>query len=131
MSEMRDVLYNPPEGSLPILLAGLDAYGPFYRIAPAGSVNGYGFIAAQKHLDAGENVARAVLAGFVQSAMEAACGGETISLNYEFLGNARAGERIEAHVETVRHTRSLAFLGSRVTADGRAVLTADGLIARA
>jgi len=127
---MRDVLYNPPEGSLPILLVGLDAYGPFYRIAANGSVNSFGFIAAQKHLHSGKNVARAVLAGFVQSAMEAAGGGETVSLNCEFLGHASAGERIEARVEVVRHTRSLAFFSANVTADGRAVLTADGLIAR-
>jgi acyl-coenzyme A thioesterase PaaI-like protein len=61
--------------------------------------------------------------------MEAAGGGETVSLNCAFLGSARAGERIEAHVEAVRRTRSLVFLSVHVTADGRAVLTADGLIA--
>ena len=77
-----------------------------------------------------KNVARAVLVAFVQAVMEAAFAGATVSLNCEFLASARAGERIEAHVELVRRTRSLVFLSANVTADGRAVLTADGLIGR-
>lgn len=112
-----------------ITFLGLDGYGPFYRLASIEPVNRFAFVAAA---DAGGRVPRAVLAGFAHAAMEAACrtGTESpnvVSLNCDFVADAKSGDCIEAQVRMVRRTRSVIFLSADLTAGGRALLTANGL----
>ena len=51
----------------------------------------------------------------------------TLRLNVDFLGMARAGEWVEGHAVLTKATRSLGFARAEVTADGRKVLTAEGV----
>jgi len=128
---MRDDLNNNSEGAEGVSLRGLDAYGPFTRYPAAGGVNRFSFVANDKHTGGQENVARAILAAFAQAAMESSATGESraviVSLGCDFVADAHAGERIEAHVRVVRRTRSLTFLTADLIAGGRILLTANGL----
>jgi len=51
----------------------------------------------------------------------------TLRLNVDFLGMVRPGEWVEGTATVTRATRSLAFARARITCDGRAVLTAEGV----
>ncbi len=115
-----------PENAEPISLAGFDAYGPFYRLPDKDGVHRFVFAASEKHKDGAGNIARAVLVGFVQGAMEAAAGA-VISLASDFVANIATGMCVEAHVKVVRRTRSLVFLTADLTAGGQVLLTANGL----
>ena len=54
--------------------------------------------------------------------------GLTVSLNGEFLGPARVGERVEARGEVTRAGRSLIFVRGLLTAEGRPMLSFSGVI---
>lgn len=51
----------------------------------------------------------------------------TLRLNVDFLGMVRAGEWVEGSAVLTKATRSLGFARAEVTADGRQVLTAEGV----
>ena len=123
---MDEVAISIPDGSERILLAGLESYGPFYRLPESGGVNRFAFWAVEKHADGAKSVAHGVLLGFTEGAMTAVAG-VIVSLSCDFGGEAEVGECIEAHVKVVRTTRSLVFLTAELTADGRIIQTANGL----
>ena len=128
-NEMRDDLNDTSEDVAHVSLRGLEAYGPFVRLPIIDGVNRFSF--AAKQADRQENVPRAVVAAFAQAAMEASVAGESraviVSLACDFVADACAGERIEAHIKVVRRTHSLIFLTADLTVGERILLTASGL----
>ena len=54
----------------------------------------------------------------------------TVSLNGEFLGPARPGERIEARGGPIQAGRSLVFVRGLLTAEGRPMLNFSGVVKR-
>ena len=115
--------------------AGLELYGPFERIVSDGTLNQFAFQAGEKHADRLGKVARGALAAFTQAAFEATAsdgepGADIVSLVCDFVGDAKAGDRIQAEVRVVRRTTSLMFLAADVTENGRIVLTANALAKR-
>ena len=128
-NEMRDDLNDTSEDVAHVSLRGLEAYGPFVRLPTIDGVNRFSF--AAKQADRQENVPRAVVAAFAQAAMEASVAGESraviVSLACDFVADACAGERVEAHVKVVRRTRSLIFLTADLAVGERILLTASGL----
>ncbi|WP_322060185.1 PaaI family thioesterase [Paraburkholderia sp. J63] len=55
--------------------------------------------------------------------------GVTASLNLEFLGSGRPGDRIEAHVTLDKMGARLRFGSCRLTVDGRCLVKASGVFA--
>ncbi len=51
----------------------------------------------------------------------------TISLNCDFIGPAKLGDRIRGTAEITRKTRSIIFISGELAVEGRPVLTATGL----
>jgi acyl-coenzyme A thioesterase PaaI-like protein len=51
----------------------------------------------------------------------------TISLNCDFVGPAKLGDRIRATANITRKTRSIVFISGELTVEGRPILTATGL----
>ncbi|MBL9098061.1 MAG: PaaI family thioesterase [Alphaproteobacteria bacterium] len=51
----------------------------------------------------------------------------TISLNCDLIGPARLGDRIRGSATITRKTRSIVFISSELTVDGKPILTATGL----
>ncbi len=84
-------------------------------------VNQFAFQAAEKHADGLGKVARGVLAAFTQAAFEATAseGANIVSLVCDYVGDAKAGDRILAEVAVVRRTMSLMFLTADITQGGR------------
>ncbi|MBU6296914.1 MAG: thioesterase family protein [Alphaproteobacteria bacterium] len=115
-----------------VAFPGFESHGPFYRLVSSDSADRYIYIADTRHTDDGGRLPRAVLAGFAHGAMEAACrsNGESptiVSLSCDFAADAQAGDRIEAQIRITRRTRSVIFLSADLTANGRVLLTANGL----
>lgn len=54
----------------------------------------------------------------------------TVSLNASFVSYAEKGDRIEARARLVRRAGTLSFLTCEITAAGRVVLTASGVMRR-
>ena len=120
---------------------GRDAFeqliGPFYATeAQDGGVR-CGFLAQDKHLNGMGAVHGGCALAFADFALfaisRAARGGlrgagVTVSLNGEFLGPARSGERVEAAGEVTRGGGSLTFVRGLCTADGRPMLAFSGVI---
>jgi uncharacterized protein (TIGR00369 family) len=51
----------------------------------------------------------------------------TISLNCDFVGPAKLGDRIRGTAKITRKTRSIVFISGELAVDGRPILTATGL----
>jgi acyl-coenzyme A thioesterase 13 len=51
----------------------------------------------------------------------------TISLNCDFVGPAKLGDRIRGAANITRKTRSIVFISGELTVEGRPILTATGL----
>ena len=51
----------------------------------------------------------------------------TISLNCDFIGPAKLGDRIRSTATITRKTRSIVFVNSELAVEGRPVLTATGI----
>jgi uncharacterized protein (TIGR00369 family) len=51
----------------------------------------------------------------------------TISLNCDFVGPAKLGDRIRGTAKITRKTRSIVFISGELTVDGRPIMTATGL----
>lgn len=51
----------------------------------------------------------------------------TISLNCDFIGPAKVGERLRGTAKITRRTRSIVFVTSELAVEGRPVLTATGI----
>jgi len=51
----------------------------------------------------------------------------TISLNCDFIGPAKLGDRIRGTAEITRKTRSVVFIGCELAVDGRIIMTATGI----
>ena len=51
----------------------------------------------------------------------------TISLNCDFIGPAKLGERIRGTAAITRKTRSIVFIGCELAVEGRTIMTATGI----
>lgn len=51
----------------------------------------------------------------------------TISLNCDLIGPAKLGDRIRGAAKISRQTRSIVFISSELSVEGRTILTATGL----
>jgi len=51
----------------------------------------------------------------------------TISLNCDFIGPAKLGERVRGVATVTRKTRSIVFVGAELAVQGRPIMTATGL----
>jgi uncharacterized protein (TIGR00369 family) len=51
----------------------------------------------------------------------------TISLNCDFVGPAKLGDRIRGTAKITRKTRSIVFISGELTVEGRTIMTATGL----
>ncbi len=51
----------------------------------------------------------------------------TISLNCDFIGPAKLGERVRGTATITRKTRSIVFIGCELTVEGRTIMTATGI----
>lgn len=120
--------------------SGRDAFeqliGPFYVTGEPGAVR-CGFMVEAKHLNGMKALHGGAMLAFADFCLfalsrEARGGrrgaGVTVSLNGEFLGPARAGERVEATGEVTRSGRSLTFVRGLATAEGRPMLSFSGVI---
>ena len=107
--------------------------GPFWRRdderGPA-----YGFLVEDHHLNGNGIVHGGMLMTFIDQAIgmvvyaaieRKPCA--TIQLNTHFLDAGRPGEFIEARAEIVRKTRSVVFTRGALTANGRLLLSAEGI----
>lgn len=110
-----------------------DLVGPFWRkITPEGPV--FGFRADQRHVNANGMVHGGMLLTFADHSLgsmvfEAVerklC--VTVTLSGDFIGPGQKGEWIEMRGEITRKTRSLVFIRGTLSADGKTLLTADGI----
>ena len=51
----------------------------------------------------------------------------TISLNCDFIGPAKLGERVRGTATITRKTRSIVFIGCELAVEGRTIMTATGI----
>ncbi len=51
----------------------------------------------------------------------------TISLNCDFIGPSKLGERVRGTAAITRKTRSIVFIGCELAVEGRPIMTATGL----
>jgi uncharacterized protein (TIGR00369 family) len=51
----------------------------------------------------------------------------TISLNCDFIGPAKVGDRIRGTAKITRRTRSIVFIGCELAVEGRTIMTATGI----
>lgn len=92
----------------------------------------------QHHLNLGGSIHGGAVMSFIDMALFAAgrCAGMsqghyvTLDLTTHFLARGRAGLPLEAHVELVRQTRSLAFLQGTVRQDGEPCYSFTGTLKR-
>ena len=135
LSQRSEGMERLLSGTQAVSFAGLEFYGPIERVITSEMVNRFVFRAAEKHADRLGKIARGVLAAFAQGVFEASvwnseAAAEIVSMVCDFVGDARAGDRIEAEVRVVRRTTSLIFLTADITENGRILLTANALARR-
>lgn len=113
-----------------------DAIGPFYSKKIDGEVV-CAFRAEPRHMNGGGGMHGGCMMSFADFALFALSSKElarspavTVSLNGEFLGPGRAGERIEARGGVTQAGRSLVFVRGMLTAEGRPMLNFSGVIKR-
>jgi uncharacterized protein (TIGR00369 family) len=126
------------EDALSIASGGFDrAIGPLSALAPddADDSARFVFIVTDKHMNAAGSVHGGMLMSFMDVAMREAARGtgeaqdvSAVSLNCDFVGPGRFGDRIEARVRVTRRTRTMVFLsGELLGPDDRTLLVATGL----
>ena len=124
-----------PDGAEDISSGGFNLFaGPFYRLADAGEVRRFAFIALDKHMNYSGTVHGGLLMTFADIAMSrtsrlstGARSCSTVALNCDFAGPGRLGDLIEIRVSVTKATRTLVFLSGQLSAGDRAVMTATGL----
>ena len=92
----------------------------------------------ERHLNLGGSIHGGAVMSFIDMALFAAgrCAGVseghyvTLDLTTHFIARGRAGLPLEAHVELVRQTRSLAFLQGVVRQDGQPCYSFTGTLKR-
>jgi uncharacterized protein (TIGR00369 family) len=111
-----------------------DMIGPVYAKRDGDTNTVFAFRAARKHTNKRDVVQGGMLVTLADHTLAIACwnaaGGSpcaTISLNTDFLAAGRDGDWIEASAEIIRLTRSLVFGRSFVHANGKLILTANGV----
>lgn len=134
---MSDRSTRLPDGAQALTASGFNQYvGPLYALPDAGEdgVKRYGFVVEDRHMNAAGTVHGGMLMSLADTAMghcaghaAGARGGSTVSLNCDFVGPARKGELVEAHVRVTRSARTIVFASAELFADGRIVLVANGL----
>jgi len=132
---MNNTATRLPEGAEDISSGGFNLFaGPFYRLADAGEMRRFAFIALEKHMNAAATVHGGLLMTFADIAMSRssrlATGARscaTVALNCDFAGAGKLGDLIEIRVRVTRKTRTLVFLTGEMSAGERALMTAVGL----
>ncbi|MBL4907888.1 MAG: PaaI family thioesterase, partial [Sneathiella sp.] len=87
----------------------------------------------ERHLNGVNYVHGGMLMSFADSALARAINHQhkircvTIKMNSEFLSPVRAGDWVEAHMEVVRKTRSIAFVRGELKVGQKTVFKADAL----
>ena len=111
---------------------GFNKYiGPIWR-APDGSE--FLFDIRDEHLNGGGAIhggmmmalADIVIGRTVRESLGGA-GALTISLNCDFIGPAKLGERVRGTAAITRKTRSIVFAGCELAVEGRTIMTATGI----
>ena len=111
-----------------------DHIGPFYY-RKAEAQWQFAFIAEPRHCNAFSTLHGGVLVTFADFSLciEAtdhysgfSCA--TVSLNTEFVAAGKSGDLVEAHTETIRRTRSLAFVRGHIHVAGSILLTCSSVI---
>jgi acyl-coenzyme A thioesterase PaaI-like protein len=124
-----------PEGAENISLRGFNLHaGPFYRLPDEGAVRRFAVIALDKHMNSVGSIHGGLLMTFADIAMSrtsrlasGARSCSTVSLSCDFIGAGRLGDLVEIRVAVTRQTRTLMFLSSRITAQERVLMAAQGL----
>ncbi len=110
--------------------------GPFYKLGEPGQDGfyRYGFVAADRHMNAAGSVHGGMLMTFMDVAMSRttrlAAGARslsTVSMSCDFVGPGRLGDLIEARVRVVRASRSFVFMSGEAVAGERPLMNATGL----
>jgi uncharacterized protein (TIGR00369 family) len=71
-------------------------------------------------------LADVVLGRSVRDALDGASA-VTISLNCDFIGPAKLGDRVRGTAKITRKTRSIVFIGCELAVEGRVIMTATGI----
>jgi len=126
-----------PEGAEEVSAGGFNLHiGPLYRLPDGedGALKRFGFVAAEKHMNSVGSVHGGMLMAFMDVAMSrtsrlisGAPRCSTVSLSVDFAGPGRLGDLIEARIRVPRRTRTMVFLTGELVADGRTLVTANGL----
>lgn len=125
----------PPEAQ-EIQVVGFNRFvGPFYRLPDLeDGRTRFAFVIAEKHMNAVGTVHGGMLMAFADVAMSqtarvgtAATGGNTVSLNCDFVGPGRLGDVVEARARVSRRARTMVFLSADLVAGDRLLLVATGL----
>lgn len=134
-SAMTSALEKLPKDAEPASTGGFNLFaGPFYRLKDDGDVRRFAFIAGDKHMNSVGSVHGGLLMTFADIAMSrtsrlatGAHSCSTVSLNCDFASAGRLGDLIEIRVRMTRQTRTLAFLSSETSANGKVLMVASGL----
>jgi acyl-coenzyme A thioesterase PaaI-like protein len=132
MSAAANIL---PEGAENISTGGFNLYaGPFYRLPDDGAARRFALVVLEKHMNGSGSVHGGLLMTFADIAMSRtsrlATGAKscsTVSLSCDFAGAGKLGDLIEIRVRVTRHTRTLIFLSSEMSAQDRVLMVAQGL----
>lgn len=135
---MAEDIFSPPAGFAPLFRTSplLEALGPFYGKG-AGADLVVGLRAQEKHMNSRGSVHGGVLAtlGDIALGYVMAFGAEpprrlvTASLSVDYMGSAKLGDWIEAHVEATRVGRTLAFANAYLTVDGGRIARVSAVFA--
>jgi uncharacterized protein (TIGR00369 family) len=138
----REIIQGEGEWADWFLVRGVDPFedlaGPFYmREEPDGTYRS-AFRVEAKHTNGSGNAHGGCLMTFADFSLFAIARAAlpdfesvTVSLNGEFVGPARLGERVESTGEVIRAGRSMVFIRGLVTADGRNALSFSGVVKKA
>ncbi|HXC55773.1 MAG TPA: PaaI family thioesterase [Rhizomicrobium sp.] len=132
---MSDVLDTLPPGAENISVGGFNLHaGPVWRLPADGEVRRFALAIAPKHMNGSGAVHGGLLMAFADISMSqtsrAVSGAKscsTVALTCDFVGPAKLGEILEAHVRATKKTRTLVFLSAEIVCAGRPVMVATGL----
>jgi uncharacterized protein (TIGR00369 family) len=126
-----------PEGAVEVSLAAFSKHiGPIWRLPDGedGSIKRFAFIVSEKHMNAAGSVHGGMLMTLADMAMgqtsrlvSGAQSCSTVSLNCDFVGPGRLGDRVDARVRVTRKSRTMVFLSAELISDDRVLLIATGL----
>lgn len=134
---MTDRPAGLPENAVEIEAVGFNHFvGPFYRLddAEGGGVRRFAFVVTDKHMNSAGSVHGGMLMTFADMSMgqtsrleSGAKGGNTVSLNCDFVGPGRLGDVIESRVRITRRARTMVFVTAELFAGERPILVATAL----